>query len=506
MIDEKVMTHIAQHSDQLFIIFDGYDEYKDHNELLGDFEGQFENDTKTKMPVAALISKVIQRKILRDSVIIITSRPGEADELDKKLQFDRCVEITGFSDEQVLQYVEKYFNSKPEEVKKMAMEKVRATAHYMSFGRVPLRCLFVCQVIEYEIQNNITRDNSIPLKVTQFYCEVIRCLERNNREIRSLDEEAMLLAVEKTLDNFSKLAAQLAEQNRFTFSQKDLKKLKLPEVEISYLKSSNLIFCYPVASDSPFPQSTLEYSFSHLSIQEFFVACHLVKKRAMAAQETSDMVHIFTSGLLGLDQENNNDKCMSKVLKSVCKQGMGLLRQRVVLLRCLHEYGLEKEFTRQELTTNRDYRYWNSGGWIGLGGVTDTDCDVLAMLLESTATSISSPPDTLFIVNSQITITMLNRLLSSLHSNSTITVLGLRSCSLNDDHVKCLCNHFNNTHITSLSLSHNNITDVGVHHIVHNIASKITFLDLQDNPVSVEVSKSSEQFCQDNYPGLEFYI
>ncbi|XP_020897036.1 NACHT, LRR and PYD domains-containing protein 12, partial [Exaiptasia diaphana] len=123
MIDEKVMTHIAQHSDQLFIIFDGYDEYKDHNELLGDFEKQFENDTKTKMPVAALISKVIQRKILRDSVIIITSRPGEADELDKKLHFNRCVEITGFSEEQVLQYVEKYFNSKPEEVKKMAMEK-----------------------------------------------------------------------------------------------------------------------------------------------------------------------------------------------------------------------------------------------------------------------------------------------------------------------------------------------------------------------------------------------
>ncbi|KXJ06324.1 Exosome component 10 [Exaiptasia diaphana] len=304
----------------------------------------------------------------------------------------------------------------------------------------------------------------------------------------------------------------------------DLEKLKLPENEISYLKSSNLIFCYPVASDSPFPQTTLEYGFSHLTIQEFFVACHLVKRRAMAAQETSDMVHIFTSGLLGLDQENNNDKCMSKVLKSVCKQWVDEWRQRVVLLRCLHEYGQEKEFTRQELTTNRDYRYWGSDGRILLLGVTDTDCDALAMLLESTATSISSPPhrlhtvlswftrvkssppDTLYIANSQITITMLNRLLSSLHSNSTITGLGLVRCGLNDDHLKCLCKYLHSTRITSLSLYHNNISDVGVDHIVHNIASKLTLLNLQGNPVSVEVSKSSKQFCQDNYPVLSFYI
>ncbi|XP_020917632.2 NACHT, LRR and PYD domains-containing protein 1-like [Exaiptasia diaphana] len=428
------------------------------------------------MPVAALVIKLIKKEILCDSVIMITSRSGKADELDGELHFDRCVEITGFSEEQVLQYVEKYFNSKPEEVKKMAMEKVKGTAHYMSFGRVPLRCLFVCQVIEWQIKNKITRNNLVPLTLTQFYRDIISCLERANREMDSLDKEEASLAVEKTLDNFSELAAH----------------------------------------DSPFPQTTLEYSFSHLTIQEFFVACHLVKKRAMAAQGTSNMVHIFTSGLLGLDQENNNDKFMSKVLESVCKQGMHRWIQRVVLLRCLHEYGQEKEFTRQELTTNRDYRYWDSLGWIALHGVTDTDCDALAMLLESTATSISSPPDRLDIVRSQITITMLNRLLSSLHSNSTITALGLAMCSLYDDHVKCLCNHFNNTHITSLNLSFNNITDVGVHHIVHsntaskltylnlagnnitdvgvdyivhsNIASKLTYLNLLGNPVSVEVS------------------
>ncbi|XP_020916937.1 uncharacterized protein LOC110254303 [Exaiptasia diaphana] len=504
-MDEKLMDYIIQHPDQLFVALDGFDKYKDHSKLTGDFESQFTNDVETKMPVVALVSKLIQKKILRDSVIMITSRPGEANELDKKLHFDRCVEITGFSEEQVLQYVEKYFNSEPEEVKKMAMEKVKGSAHFMSFGHVPLRCFLMCAVIEYEIQNNITRDKSVPLKLTQFYCEVIRCLVKISKELSSLDNQSALSAVEKTLDNFSELAAQLAEQNRFTFTQKDLEELKLSEAEMSYLKSSSLIFCYPVASDSPFPQTTLEYCFSHLTIQEFFVACHLVKKRAMAAQETSEMVHIFTSGLLGLDQENNNDKLMSKVLKSVCKQVENEWRQRVVLLRCLREYGLEKEFTIQELTTNRDYRYWDSDGWIRLSGVTDdTDCDALAMLVEYTATSISLPPHTLYISSSQITITMLNRLLLSLHhSNSTITRLLLVWCSLNDEHVKCLCKYLPNMNITELDLSGNQITDVGVHHIIHHLSSNLTALGLTGNPISRECRKSIE-FCNSIYAGLTY--
>ncbi|KXJ29488.1 Protein NLRC5 [Exaiptasia diaphana] len=511
MIDEKVMAHIAQHSDQLFIIFDGYDEYKDRSKMLIFESGQFTNDVETKMPGAALISKLIQKHILRDSVIMITSRPGEADELDKKLHFDRFVNIDGFSELLVLEYVKKYFKSKSEDVKNMAMEKVKGSAHFMSFGRVPLRCFLMCVVIEYEIQNNITRDNSIPLKLTQFYCKVIRGLEKNNREIRSLDEKASLLAVEKTLDSFSKLAAQLDEQNRFTFTQKDLEKLELPEAEMSYLKSSSLIFCYPVASDSPFPQTTLEYGFAHLTIQEFFVARHLVKKRAMAARETSEMVHIFTSGLLGLDKDHNNDKSMSKVLKCVCRQVKNYWRRRLVLLRCLHEYGQEKEFTRQELTTNRDYRYWFSDGLIRLHGVTDTDCDALAMLVESIATSISSPPhrlhstallwftcfkssprpNTLSIGVSQITITGLKSLLSSLiHPECTITGLGLWNCGLTDECAECLSNCLPDTSITELDLRANEISNKGVHHVIHHLPNNLTYLNLSFNRVSAEVSES----------------
>ena len=31
------MAHMIQHPEQLFIVFDGFDEYKDHNKIIGEF-------------------------------------------------------------------------------------------------------------------------------------------------------------------------------------------------------------------------------------------------------------------------------------------------------------------------------------------------------------------------------------------------------------------------------------------------------------------------------------
>ena len=64
------------------------------------------------MPVAALCAKLIKGKILRGSVVMITSRPDESDEMKAKdIYFDRYVEITGFSEPQVKEYIAKYFKN-----------------------------------------------------------------------------------------------------------------------------------------------------------------------------------------------------------------------------------------------------------------------------------------------------------------------------------------------------------------------------------------------------------
>ncbi|XP_020907488.1 NACHT, LRR and PYD domains-containing protein 12-like [Exaiptasia diaphana] len=507
MIDDALMEYFSQHSEKLFIVLDGFDEYKNRGKILTDDEGP--NDSKAKMPVTALVSKLIQKRILSDSVIMVTSRPGEADELDQKIHFDRYVEILGFSEQQVIEFVEKYFRTKPEEVKNTALSKVKESAHYILFGRVPFRCLLMCVFIEWKIKKH---DNSCPLTLTEFYFQVIQCIEKNyNRAILSLDDKAALLAVDKTLDNFSKLAAQLSKENRFSFTLQDLENLKVSENEILCIKSSSLIFCYPVSSNnSPFQKPIWEYSFTHSTIQEFFFARYLVKKGVMAAHRTTEMVYTFMSGLLGL---SNNSKLMLELLESLDKHienASFKYRLRLMSLRCLHEFGEEKRLTRQELTKNRGDRYWNSVGRIALDGVSDTDCGgAITMLIESAATSsIPSSPYRLYIFDSSITSIGLKSLLSCLisHPKCTITALSLSGCSMNDENVKCLCKYLPKTKIDRLYLNSNKITDVGLDYIMEHFPSNLIRLELYGNEISSKCIEGTRQFCRDKYPRLMLYI
>ncbi|KXJ07436.1 hypothetical protein AC249_AIPGENE22782 [Exaiptasia diaphana] len=127
------------------------------------------------------------------------------------------------------------------------------------------------------------------------------------------------------------------------------------------------------------------------------------------------------------------------------------------------------------------------------------------MLVESTATSISSPPHALDIQWSPITITGIKRLMSSLSTNCSITRLGLVLSNLNDEHVKCLCKDLQKTKITELYLGGNKITDGGVDDIMVHLHSNLTKLELSANfNISAECKKKTRKFCSDKYPGLSF--
>ncbi|XP_020913295.1 NACHT, LRR and PYD domains-containing protein 14 [Exaiptasia diaphana] len=529
MIDENVMEYILQHSEQLLIVLDGFDEYKDSNKILGDFESQFPNDSKTKKPVAALLSKLIRKQILQDAVIMITSRLGEAIDLTQKFYFDRYVEISGFSESQVIEYVEKYFSTKPEEVKNLALRKVKESVHYISFGRVPFRCLLMCIVIEWKIKKH---DDSCPLTLTELFCEVIQCIEETDYN-RAADDKASSVRIDKTLDNFSKLAAQLAKDNRFSFTLQDLENLGLTKNESLHMKSSSLIiFCYPVSHNSPFKKPACEYSFTHFTIQEFFVARYLVEKGEMPGDKTgTEMVYIFMSGLLG-SRKLKNKELMEKLLECLGKHIRDKDRLRLVSLRCLHEFG-EESLTGEQLTANRDSRYWRTYVRIELHGVTDTDCDAIAKLAESTATS-SSTARALSIVNSSITVGGLEKLLRSLHDSIDIAALILWGCGLDDECAKWLSTEYfhGNTKITELDLSANEISndgvidimenlpsnltvlylswnkisDKGVEHIMEHFPNQLTKLHLGSNNISDECKKKMKQICKKENPDLRLDI
>ena len=97
-IDDFLFEYIVDHSENVLIILDGFDEYSKQNFIVSDSDDRYPNSAQEKMPVAALCAKLIKGKVLKDSVVMITSRPDESDQMKGKIAFDRYVEITGFSE------------------------------------------------------------------------------------------------------------------------------------------------------------------------------------------------------------------------------------------------------------------------------------------------------------------------------------------------------------------------------------------------------------------------
>jgi predicted NACHT family NTPase len=125
-IDDSLFEYLIANPSKVLIILDGYDEYSEQHrkEIADDSEQEYPNDPREKMPIPALCSKLIKGKILRGSVVLVSSRPDEAGAIGK-INFDRYVEVTGFSSQQVTEFVEKYFSkTEKEETKNTVLEHI----------------------------------------------------------------------------------------------------------------------------------------------------------------------------------------------------------------------------------------------------------------------------------------------------------------------------------------------------------------------------------------------
>ncbi|KXJ28475.1 Protein NLRC5 [Exaiptasia diaphana] len=168
-------------------------------------------------------------------------------------------------------------------------------------------------------------------------------------------------------------------------------------------------------------------------------------------------------------------------------------RQRLLLLRCLYEYGQDSDLTTRVLTTNlSSSRFWTPRleRSIQLSLLTDTDYCVVAMLIDKVSALPHSvtPPDTLDISNSTLTCTSLHALVSSLAvPTCSITKLKLWLCQLDDQCAYCLGQHLSNTKITELELHWNKITDVGVEYLVNQCPGtfkNLTKLSMSANEIT----------------------
>ena len=205
---------------------------------------------------------------------MITSRPDESDEMkDREIYFDRYVEITGFSEPQVKEYIGKYFKNN-DRMKNIVMDHITKNVNLVSFAHIPVLCFLMCSYFEYTLQQP-KKNNPLPVKTSDLYDEVVNMFVRRH-------DTKKRASLKKTLDELSKLAAQLLLERKFLFFKEDLKTLNLHEVEL-ILCGSGLLHCGPPFRKS-FSETTKHFCFTHLSLQEYLAARWFVKTKTIPPQ------------------------------------------------------------------------------------------------------------------------------------------------------------------------------------------------------------------------------
>ena len=479
-INDSLFEYIVDHSEEVLIIIDGYDECSQQDFIASDLDDRYPNNAKVAMPVAALCAKLIKGKILRGSVVMITSRPDESDKMRGGIFFDRYVDITGFSEQQVKEYIEKYFKEN-ETMKNTVIDHITKNDNLVSFAHIPVLCFLMCSYFEC-ILNESMNAGALPVKTSDLYFEVVNMFLRQHDKKKGIPPEI-------TLNKLSLLAAQFLLEKRFLFVEVDMKMFTSAEVE--NLRASGLLHCGPPFRKS-FSETTKYFCFTHLTLQEYLAARWFVKRKEIPSRRNlSAMVLQFMSGILS---KQNDEALMEELLEHI------QFSNNLLIAKCLTEYQ-DKEFAKK-IVMKRYNELCNNDGVIEFEGLTYVDCVAVSFLLDVISTLNAGKNQTSFqqshmplakqlSLNScnQLTRTTgLRRICKVLEKElCTITELHLSFCNLVDEFADKIGELLLLTKLTELSLEGNYVSDAGVVSLCQALQTptcKVTTLDLSGNQIT----------------------
>ena len=456
-MDTFPLEYILDHSEEVLIIIDGFDEYSKPGQdyIAGDYHEEYPNCSERKMKIAALCAKLMRKKILKQATIMITSRSDESDKLSK-IEFDRIAEVTGFSEQQVAEYIERYFRQN-ESLKRTVLEHITKNENLVSLAHIPVLCALMCSYFEYILKKS-KRLEDLPVSVSKLYDEVLNIFTTNHIEKKIPN----FIRRENTLDMLSKFAADSLLKGMCLFEEEELKRLTSEEV-VEELRISGLLHCGPPFNVS-FSEKTKYFCFSHLTLHEYLAARWFVKEKTIPSYRTvSTMTFQFIAGILS---KREDSVLMDELMKNIQITFSGL-ESFLLQAKCLSEYQ-NKEYAKKHLSNAGNVKR------IVLTCMNDMDINDVLFLLDvfsslnedKTSQSNQQQPSNcirvLNIMGSSLTPSRVGRIYRFVQSNVTgfPCHLSFTSCGLNDEFIQNICGVVFTKPFT-LNLSGNSITDAG---------------------------------------------
>ncbi|XP_058243901.1 NLR family, CARD domain containing 5 isoform X2 [Hemibagrus wyckioides] len=364
---EAVLSYILTNPEKICLIFDGYDEFgarfKDPKEIDYGSINPYQ-----QLPLADLLSALCSSKILPGCTVLVTCRPRDVFDLFGSSGYF-VAELLGFNQQRVKEYTEEYFHEKGRDIKEKAVRLLMDSHHLLSMSHVPGLCHVCCVCLDHFLSSDMSQqpDTQLPTSLTQIYLHILSAFISRCQGCGSSDNHTPLLQKYRDqIAELSKLAMDGLEGSRIVFSAKELS----PELMNFGANAGILSRVDLTCADG---SRSLGCAFTHLTMQEFMAALHLMtspditdsqlkKKLNLKSRWTAktdpktvftDSLHLYmcglaakacTSNLVLLEGSENARSTVPKRQDAVLKILQGFVfsgRQTgpkiIELCRCAHE-------------------------------------------------------------------------------------------------------------------------------------------------------------------------
>ena len=431
--DETVCGSVVQQlkrtrGNGVLIIADGWDELSEEKRSKDSF-----------------IYNLLFGRLLPAAGVLLTSRPSASAGLHNLSVVDRFVEVVGFNEENIRQYIESEFEECPEKASSL-IEQLENNPVIQSVCSVPLNCAIICHLWH-------TFESGLPTTLTELYAHIV--LNVIFRSVKKTNPVTSPIALESFDDiptvyqemfwSTCAFAYNCLSEDQLVFTESKVAST-LPQV----LDSSDKFLCLGLlqCARSLLPVGHgLSFHFVHLTIQEFLAALHLVtlpneeKLKICEAHARSDRFAMVWRFVFGLG----------------CKKERSYSREVV----CLND-----EVVDQFFSIKNDCDYFKSRRLMfchcAMESSDDTVCSKTVNLIDGQFeeyyfnSSIAHSP--------QDCVAVFHVLRQTLFCSGLI--LSLYDCGLNDKLLKDLANILSsagsNLKVKKLVVIGNNLTDKGI--------------------------------------------
>ena len=205
--------------------------------------------------------------------VVVTSRPSASAPLHNLACVDRFVEIKGFDEDDIKEYIQSEFASDQEKAQCL-LEQLEDNALIESVCSIPLNCAIVCHLWH-------TLKGDLPSTTTQLYEKIIlHFVCRNLRKLPAYGPTFGMVSFKdlpkglmKSWCNLCEFAFEALKKDQIVFSKKEL-----PEISKD---GDEQVLCFGLLQSVEAVlalTSEVSYNFLHLTFMEYLAALHLSKQ------------------------------------------------------------------------------------------------------------------------------------------------------------------------------------------------------------------------------------